>query len=170
MKRSVLVIICLLAIFAISGNVMAMNTPVVVKNHGVVTWRMLGGDGIVLGVEYGFTPKLALAADFGSGNQKLGLKYEVNNSFALLGGIDDSSAAYLGINGGKPINNSLTGLYEISLSSQGEDFALMYKLGGKVNLRRAFDINSGNVDLRGGLVGTGTDDFPEITVGIGYSF
>jgi len=162
-----LVAVILVAVFTVgfSGISYALNSPGVVQNHGAITGILVSDHGLKLSGEYGLTPQLALIGTMGDPISRLGVKYEVNGNFALLGGITDSSP-FIGINGSHKINSDISGLYEFDLSSRRSDLSLMYELGLKINL-------DAKVDLRAGVLGFIEDSYHHyhtLEVGIGYNF
>jgi opacity protein-like surface antigen len=164
-KRLVAVLLIAIFIAGFSGISYALNSPGVVQNHGVITGMLVSDYGLKLSGEYGLTPKLALIGTMGDPISRLGAKYEINNNFALLGGVTENSP-FIGINGSHKINNDITGVYELNLSERRSDLSLMYELGLKINLDT-------KVDLRAGILGLIEDDhyhFHTLEVGVGYKF
>ncbi|PRX27676.1 outer membrane protein with beta-barrel domain [Orenia metallireducens] len=162
-----LVAVILVAVFTVgfAGVGYALTSPQVGQNHGVITGMLVSDHGLKLSGEYGLTPKLALMGTMGDPISRLGVKYELDGNFALVGGVTESSP-FIGINGSHQFNSDITGIYEFDLSARRSDLSLMYELGLKINL-------DAKVDLRAGILGFIEDDhhhFHTLEVGVGYKF
>jgi outer membrane autotransporter protein len=94
---------------------------------------------------------------------KIGLKYELNSSVAILGGMIESSP-YIGLNGATALSKDLAGMGELDFTINNSKVNFVYNLGLKYNLPQ-------NIDLRGGLRGNlGEGNQVLFALGIGYKF
>ncbi|WP_018249633.1 hypothetical protein [Orenia marismortui] len=158
-------ILGLIAIFTVtfSGVSFALNSPVVVQDHGVITGMIISDNGLRLTGEYGLTSQLALIGTAGDPINRIGVKYEIDPNFAIVGGVTEDSP-FIGINGSRKLHKDIVGLYEFDLSMRRDDLSLLYELGIKLNL-------DNNVDLRAGVIDfVEHSHFPSLEVGIGYKF
>lgn len=163
MKKTSSVLLLALVLLLIPTVSLGLNTPTVSEGHGVIIGAFVSDHGLNLGAEYGITPEFGVTALFG-GFTKIGIKYELNPSLALVGGAFDSNP-FLGLNGSFGLSKDLLGLYEVDLSMAGGDFQLIYSVGAKLRLAK-------KVDLRAGVMGyaIGSDTKPHLALGIGYQF
>ena len=163
MKRTMLACLVLVSILFISGTVFALNEPLVMEGHGVVTGLYVVEVGMNISVEYGITPELAVLIEVRAGESRIGGKYEVQPNLAVIAGIYDSSP-FIGINGSKFLTNKLNGVFEADIVLDTEDVYFNYQIGGIYPLGRG-------IDLRAGLIGTlKAEDTPELQFGVGYNF
>lgn len=166
MKKITFLCLVLSLIFVLSLPAMAINSPGVVAEHGVLVGLFVSDGDIIFGGEYGFTPQLGISGKIGSeGGFKLAGKYEIKPSLAVLAGVIDSDKPFIGINGGKWINNqlSLLGELDVAVAKGGVEFS--YELGARYRLSR-------EIDLRGGFIGSIEDKIkaPALQLGLGYHF
>ncbi|GAB6098216.1 hypothetical protein JCM16358_00950 [Halanaerocella petrolearia] len=163
MKRLIAICSIITTLFLFTGTSLAFTTPEVSYNHGVVTGMIISDNGLTLEGKYGLTSEIALIGEFGDYFSRIGGKYQVGPSLALVAGITEDSP-FLGINGARMITNDLTGVYEVDLSTYGHDLSVHYDLGVKLDL-------DNQVDLRAGLDGfIGNEHFTGLKIGVGYKF
>jgi len=167
MRNKFFIGLVLLSVLIFTMPAMALTTPSVSKNHGVVTLMLSGSRGIVVGGEYGVTEQLAVAGKLSSYHSKFGLKYQIAPNFALQGGMQSwgsSPVLYLGINGGAPIAKDLTGIVELNLITPSSNTYFSYDLGVRYKL-------ASPIDIRAGLSGyLSPSTSTALQIGIGYGF
>lgn len=162
MKKTVLILLMGLLLVSIPTSAWGFSTPSVAKNHGVFYGLIASDSEIILGGEFGFTNELAVAAAL-EDQVKVGVKYELDSSLAILGGILGSSP-FIGLNGATALSQDLTGLAELDFTIDNNQVNFIYNLGLKYNL-------SQNIDLRGGLRGKiGGGNRVLFALGAGYRF
>ena len=172
MKKILVVLFTLIFVFTFSVVSFGLTTPTVTVNHGVVTGMIVSSpyNGVMIGAEYGIITDLAIDGEFGNNLTKLGVKYELNPSIALTGGIlalgnGASTDPYIGVNAGSAINKDFMVLGELDLSSVGGQFIVMYEAGVKYNIIKQLDIRGGVLGATGN--GTGNTSFE---LGVAYKF
>lgn len=162
MKKTILILLMGLILALIPASAWGFTTPSISKNHGVIYGLIASDSEIVLGGEFGFSNQLAVCAAL-ENKVKIGLKYELNSSLAILGGIIDSSP-YIGLNGATFLSKDLSGLGELDFTINNSKVNFIYNLGLKYNLPQ-------NIDLRGGLRGNlGDGNRVLFALGVGYKF
>ncbi len=171
MKKLLVVLLVLTMLCALSAVSFGLTTPSVSKGHGVLTAAFVsGGAGsFLIGGEYGFTPDFAVGAQLGNNTTKLDVKYELNSSLALVGGIISASGGglnpFIGVNGGASINKKLMIIGELDAGMVGSAFILLYEGGAKYNITKQLDIRGGIL----GSMGSGTS-VTSFELGVGYKF
>ena len=163
LKRTLLILVIGLMMVSIPMSALGFFTPSVTNGHGAGCALIVSDGKFQIGGEYGLTNELAVSAALGE-QIKIGLKYELDPSLALLAGIADSSP-YIGVNGATSLNRDLSGIGEIDFTINDSKFNLLYNLGLKYNLPK-------NFDLRGGLLGDigGGNSQLLFALGVGYKF
>ena len=162
MKKSVTVLLLGLLLLSIPASAWGFTTPTVTKNHGVLYALIASDSQFVLGGEFGFTDELAVSAAL-EDKIKVGVKYELDSSLAILGGIAESSP-FIGLNAATALNQDLAGMGELDFTISGSKINFIYNLGLKYNLPQ-------NIDLRGGLRGKiGSGNQVSFALGVGYKF
>ena len=160
MKKWTLIVAIILSLSLFSSPTLALHSPGVVSNGGVVTGMIVGGDSLSLGAEYGLTNELGLLGSAGAYN-RLGLKYQFQNNVALLGGFMEGSS-FIGLNGARVVKSDLLAIGEINMLIDDEvDF--VYRLGARYNLDH-------QLDLRAGLIGKVDAGVPDLMIGVGYHY
>lgn len=165
MKKTAIVFLVVFLLM-IPTAAMGLNSPSVSEGHGVITGMFVTNTGLVLGAEFGLSSDLAIFGNYAFINQpKLGLKYELNPTLALTGGVIGFSpmSPFLGINAAAVLGKNLSALGEVDFTMAGNTFIFMYEAGLKYNLARQLDIRAG---LLGSTAGSGVD----FQLGIGYKF
>jgi len=162
MKKTILILLMGVVMLSIPASAWGFTTPSVSQNHGVVYGLIASDSNIVLGGEFGFSNELAVCAAL-EDKVKIGLKYELKPSLAILGGIIDSSP-FIGLNGATALSKDLSGMAELDFTIKSSKVNFIYNLGLKYNLPR-------NIDLRGGLRGIfGEGNQVLFALGVGYRF
>ncbi len=163
MKREVIFILTVLLVIVMAGQALALTDPFVAKDHGVVTGMIVSSDGLSITGEYGLKRDLAVIATLGDPITRLGVKYELGNTYSLVGGLTENSP-FIGLNGAYALADDVTSIYELDLAVPGSELSLMYELGVKIDIDQA-------VDLRAGILGfVENNRFPHLQVGVGYQF
>jgi hypothetical protein len=171
MKKLLVVLLALTMVCALSTASFGLISPSVSEGHGVLTGALVSSGSFLIGAEYGFSPNFAVGGQFGNNITKLDVKYELNSSLALLGGImswggGGSTNAFIGINGGASINKKFMLIGELDATMIGSDFCFIYEVGGKYNITKQLDIRGGLLGAFGNNVATNTS----IELGVGYKF
>ncbi|HHT49547.1 MAG TPA: hypothetical protein GXZ98_09680 [Firmicutes bacterium] len=162
MKKTILILLMALIMISIPASAWGFTTPSISKNHGVFYGLIASDSKIAIGGEFGFTNELAVCAAL-EDKVKIGLKYELNSSVAILGGMIESSP-YIGLNGATALSKDLAGMGELDFTINNSKVNFVYNLGLKYNLPQ-------NIDLRGGLRGNlGEGNQVLFALGIGYKF
>ncbi len=148
----------------ISVPTYALNTPMVTEGHGVILGMFVGGNNIMLGGEFGFTPDIGFTGRVGANGLKLAGKYEINPSSGVLAGFYNS-VPFVGVNGAASLANNVTGIYELDVTMQGAGLGIIYEVGARYKLSQL-------VDIRGGLIGSinSSVEVPAVELGLGYHF
>ncbi|MCK8824111.1 hypothetical protein [Fuchsiella alkaliacetigena] len=160
MKKLSLALVMILIISLFSGTALALHSPGVLSNGGVVSGMIVGGDDLSLGGEYGLTNELAVIGNVGAYN-RLGLKYQFQNNAALLGGFMEGSS-FIGLNGARSVKSDLLAIGEVNLLID-DDVDFVYKLGARYNLDH-------QLDLRVGMTGKIDAGMPDLMIGVGYRY
>ncbi|NLW55057.1 MAG: autotransporter outer membrane beta-barrel domain-containing protein [Firmicutes bacterium] len=163
MKKTILILLVCLFILSLPTSAWGFFSPAVSEGHGVVNALIVSDSNFQIGGEYGFTNELAVLAVLGP-QMKLGLKYELDPSLAILAGVADSSP-FIGVNALAPLAKGFAGIGEVDFTVKDSKIVLLYNLGLKFNL-------SQNFDLRGGLLGDIGGGKSELLfgLGVGYKF
>lgn len=172
MKKLLIVLLVVTAVFTTSMAALGINSPSISKGGGVITGMFATEDiGLLLGLEYGLSEKFAVTGRVGLDDDfdytKLAVKYGVSPTFAILGGIiaygNDDSDPYFGINGAIAFDRDFMGILEAGVIL-GDDTEMVYEAGIKYKLNK-------QIDIRGGILGSTYDDSETaFELGAGYSF
>lgn len=170
MKKLLIVLLVVSAVFSTSVVALGLNSPSVSKGGGVITGMFATEDlGLLLGIEYGLSQKFAVSGRVGLDDRdftKLALKYEVSPSFAIVGGVFDfgaDSEPYFGINGSLSFDRDFEGILEAG-AILADDVEIFYEAGIKYSINK-------QIDIRGGVIGTTfEDDETAFELGAGYKF
>ena len=170
MKKLLVLMLVVIAVFSTSVVAFGLNSPSNTKGGGVITGMFATEDlGILLGLEYGLSDKFAVSGRVGLGDRdfsKLAVKYEVSHSFAIVGGVFDygiDSEPYFGINGSVAFDRDFSGLLEAGVI-MADDVEVVYEAGIKYN------VNKG-IDIRAGIIGSTYDNSETaFELGAGYKF
>ncbi len=170
MKKLVIFLLVLTAVFSTSVAALGLNSPSVSKGSGVITGMFATEDlGLLLGIEYGLSQKFAVSGRVGLDDKDftlLAVKFEVSPSFAIVGGIFDygiDSDPYFGINGSLAFDRDFMGIIEAG-AIMADDIEIFYEAGIKYNINK-------QIDIRGGILGTTYDgDETAFELGAGYKF
>ena len=170
MKKLIVVMLVVLALFSTSIVAFGLNSPSNSKGGGVITGMFATEDlGILLGLEYGLSDKFAVSGRIGLGDRdfsKLAVKYEVSPNFAIVGGVFDygvDSEPYFGINGSVAFDRDFSGIIEAGVI-MADDTEVVYEAGIKYNVNK-------QIDIRGGVIGsTYKGDDTAFELGAGYKF
>lgn len=165
MKKNQLMLLILIALLIATAPVSALNSPQVGSNQGVVTVFFVSPTVFAFGFEYGFNDNFALCIDYITPFSRLGIKYQLLQTTALLGGINLTGQTYLGLN----FSNWLTANLELILEANvlvQKKIVFPYELGVRA-------VIGNNLDFRGGFFGNIAFDqlqMPKLKVGLGYNF
>ena len=172
MKKMLIVMLVILAVFSTSIAALGLNSPSIAKGGGVITGMFATEDvGLLLGLEYGISPQFAITGRVGLDDfdfSKLALKYEVSPNFAILGGVYEygyglDNEPYFGINGSVAFDRDISGILEAGVI-MADDTEVVYEAGIKYN------INS-QIDIRLGVLGSTYDwDESAFELGAGFKF
>ncbi len=171
MKKLLILMLAVLAVFATSVVALGLNSPSVSKGAGVITGMFATEDkGLLLGLEYGLSEKFAITGRVGMGDDfdysKLALKYEVSPRFAILGGVYEygiDNEPYFGINGSVSFDRDISGILEVGVI-MADDTEMVYEAGIKYNINK-------QIDIRLGILGsTFEGDENAFELGAGYKF
>jgi len=170
MKKVLIVLLVVSAVFSTSIAALGLNSPSVAKGGGVITGMFATEDvGLLLGLEYGISPQFAISGRVGLDDfdfSKLALKYEVSPNFAILGGVYEyglDKEPYFGINGSVAFDRDISGILEAGVI-MGDDVEVVYEAGIKYNINR-------EVDIRLGVLGSTYDwDESAFELGVGFKF
>ena len=140
-----LLFLCLLTIVSASSWA-ALTVPSVTQEKGTVGGTIIfGGGGLDVDWNYGLSDELGVKLELGlDGGYELGVKYELNQTAAVVGGVFNNFP-YIGIMGSAVLGNNLSGLGEFSVIA-ASDVVFHYELGFKHNLDK-------QLALRFGLLG-----------------
>lgn len=173
MKKLLIVVLALAAIFSTSLTAFGLNSPAISKGGGVITGMFATEDiGLLLGLEYGLSEKFAVSGRVGLDDKfdyaKFLVKYEVSPTFALLGGVIkygiDESDPYFGINGSLSFDRDFMGILEAGIVLTDDDPEVIYEAGIKYKLNK-------QLDIRGGIIGsTHKGSETAFELGAGFSF
>lgn len=173
MKKLLILVLVLLAIFSTSLTAFGLNSPAISKGAGVITGMFATEDiGLLLGLEYGLSEKFAVSGRVGLDDEfdytKFVVKYGVSPTFAVLGGVIkygyDESDPYFGINGSVSFDRDFMGILEAGVVLTDDDPEIIYEAGIKYKL-------NDQLDIRGGIIGStheGSETAYEL--GAGFSF
>lgn len=163
MKKTLLILLVGLMMLSIPISAWGFFTPSVSQGHGVGCALIVSDGKFQIGGEYGLTNELAVSATLGE-QIKIGLKYELDPSLAILAGVADSSP-FIGVNAATSLSKGLSGLGEVDFTINDSKLNFLYNLGLKYNLPK-------NFDLRGGLLGEigGGNSQLLFALGVGYKF
>lgn len=170
MKKILIVMLVILAVFSTSVAALGLNSPSVAKGGGVITGMFATEDiGLLLGIEYGISPQFAISGRVGLDDfdfSKLALKYEVSPNFAILGGVYEygmDNEPYFGINGSVAFDRDISGILEVGVI-MADDIEVVYEAGIKYNINR-------EIDIRLGVLGSTYDwDESAFELGTGFKF
>lgn len=171
MKKLIIVMLVVLALFSTSVVALGLNSPSVSKGGGVITGMFATEDiGILFGLEYGLSEKFAVSGRVGFDDveyNKLTLKYEVSPSFAILGGMFEfrggDSEPYFGINGSISFDRDFSGILEAGVI-MADDTEMVYEAGIKYNINK-------EIDIRAGVIGsTYENSETAFELGAGFKF
>lgn len=170
MKKLIVVMLVVLALFSTSIVAFGLNSPSNSKGGGVITGMFATEDiGFLLGIEYGLSEKFAVSGRFGFDDvdfTKLAVKYEVSPNFAIVGGVFDygiDSEPYFGINGSVAFDRDFSGILEAGVI-MADDTEVVYEAGIKYNVNK-------QIDIRGGILGSTVEDSETaFELGAGYKF
>ncbi|NLY75463.1 MAG: porin family protein [Firmicutes bacterium] len=170
MKKLLILLLLVSALFSTSVAALGINSPSVSKGGGVITGLFATEDlGILVGLEYGLSEKFAVSGRVGLDDRdftKLTIKYEISPTFAVVGGVLDygaDSEPYFGINGALAFDSDFTGILEAGVLL-ADDTEVIYEAGIKYNINR-------QIDIRGGFLGsTYKGDDTAFELGVGYKF
>ncbi len=170
MKKLLIVMTVILAVFSTTVVALGFNSPSVSKGGGVITGMFATEDiGLLLGLEYGLSEKFAVSGRVGLDDidyNKVALKYEVSPTFAILGGIFEfgpDNEPYFGINGSIAFDRDFMGILEAGVIL-ADDIEVVYEAGLKYNINK-------EIDIRAGIIGS-TYDGSETAfeLGVGFKF
>lgn len=173
MKKLLIVVLALAAIFSTSLTAFGLNSPAISKGGGVITGMFATEDiGLLLGLEYGLSEKFAVSGRVGLDDDfdytKFLVKYGVSPTFAVLGGVieygSDEKDPYFGINGSVSFDRDFMGILEAGIILTDDDPEVVYEAGIKYKLNN-------QLDIRGGIIGStheGSETAYEL--GAGFSF
>lgn len=170
MKKLLILMLVVLAVFSTSVVAFGLNSPSNSKGGGVITGMFATEDlGFLLGIEYGLSEKIAVSGRIGFDDvdlTKLAVKYQVSKNFAVLGGIYEygfDSDPFFGINGSVSFDRDFMGILEADVV-MSDDTEVVYEVGIKYNVNK-------QIDIRGGMMGTtveGSENAFEL--GAGFKF
>lgn len=170
MKKLLIMMLVILAVFSTSVVALGLNSPSVSKGGGVITGMFATEDiGLLLGLEFGLSEKFAISGRVGLDDiefSKLVLKYEVSPNFAILGGLFEyglDNEPYFGINGSVSFDRDFSGIIEAGVI-MADDIEMVYEAGIKYNVNK-------EIDIRAGVLGS-TYDWNETAfeLGVGFKF
>lgn len=170
MKKLLIALLVVSALFSTSVVAFGLNSPSNSKGGGVITGMFATEDlGILLGLEYGLSDKIAVSGRIGLDDKdfsKLVVKYEVSPNFAIVGGVFEygiDSEPYFGINGSIAFDRDFSGILEAGVI-MADDTEVFYEAGIKYNVNK-------QIDIRCGVLGsTYKGDDTAFEVGVGYKF
>lgn len=170
MKKLIVVMLVVLALFSTSIVAFGLNSPSNSKGGGVITGMFATEDiGFLLGIEYGLSNKFAVSGRIGFDDvdfTKLAVKYKVSPNFAIVGGVFDygtDSDPYFGINGSVAFDRDFLGIIEAGVI-MADDTEVIYEAGIKYNINK-------QIDIRGGIIGTTYENSETaFELGAGYKF
>jgi hypothetical protein len=173
MKKLCIFILVVTALFSSSVAAFGLNSPENKGGHGVFTSMYATEDlGPIMGLEYGLTDKFAILGEASLGDaeyKKMELKYEIDRTFGLVGGVystDSDDNLFIGVNGAVPLTRKFIGILELDgvMVDGFDDMYALYEVGAKYYLNKSFNI-------RGGVRGTtedGTSNAYELGIGIQF--
>ncbi|MGE5558876.1 MAG: hypothetical protein ACM3WV_09750 [Bacillota bacterium] len=170
MKKMTLCFLLAAALIAAVGafSEAALTVPTVIPGQGTIGAAIIFDDGLCIDWNYGLSPELGLKLELGvEGGYEVGIKYELNNSMALVGGIvgfDSYSCFYGGVIGSTPMASNLLGLAEFSVIA-GDVTVFHYELGLKHNLDNRLSLRFGALGYTGDGYG-----FVRGQIGITYAY
>ena len=170
MKKIMVLMLVFCVLFCFSGASFGLNAPGIAEDDGILTGMAATEDlGIIVGVEYGISPKCAVLGNISLGDNdftKLAIKYNVSKTAAILGGVYDSNSnsdPFVGFNGSLDLDRNIQGILEADIVMDNDLF-IAYELGVK------YDIDK-TLDIRGGFLGTTQKHSnTAFELGVGYKF
>ena len=165
MKKLLILIFAMSLVLFSGGAAYGFSSPTVNEDQWEVMGAFMSTGGLMIGVEYGITPELAVVAELGSSNfTKIGVIYELQSNLALTGGIS-GPGVFAGVIGSMPVGNNLLGIGQLDLKAQSDQVAIMYEAGVRYGFKKQWD-------LRVALVGAFAEDtnVTGLGIGIGYRF
>ena len=142
MNKKITLFITISLVVLMCGSALAVNTPGVEKNHGVITVLMQENSTLSLGLEYGITSNIAFTGRYLSEEIILGAKYQLSNNFAVIGGLV-SDDIYVGLNTAQNFTQRLKGTYEVDMFIYENDYYFPYQAGLIYDLEKNLDIRVG---------------------------
>ncbi|NLY90523.1 MAG: hypothetical protein GX081_02810 [Firmicutes bacterium] len=144
MGKSLIVGCLVISLLLVPQAALALTTADVRVNGGETTLMFVGDRGLQLETEYGITSEVGLSVAIREDWTRIGAKYEIDSSLALLLGAVNN-APFLGANISMPLDDYMEVVGDLSLSLASNRLTVLFELG------MVFDLIN-NVDLRGGLL------------------
>lgn len=170
MKKLMVLILTIFALFCFSAASFGLNSPGIAEGDGVITGMAATDDlGLITGFEYGISPKFAVLGNISLGDNdftKLAVKYHVSKTGSIVGGVYDSyssSDPFVGFNGSLNLDRKISGILEADVV-MNDDLYVVYEIGLIYDLEKT-------IDIRAGFLGsTHKNSDTAFELGVGYKF